>query len=469
MNGTIRRMFDPRDLIDDPKRRLHFVGVAGTGMSALAQVRAMGRGRTSGSDRSVDRGESVEEAAQLRAVGVQLLPQDGSGVDGADLVIASTAVEAAIPDLVRAKELGVPVLHRADLLAHHVAHDSVGIAGTSGKSTVTAMVFEILRTAGRDPSLATGGRLLRLMDEGLLGNAWCGRGPFVFEADESDGSLVKHGPRFGVVLNLHKDHMDAELVLEQFRVFRQRTRGAFVVSDDEPLASLREGACVYGFGPDATLRATGLELTRSGSTFELDGVRFTLEHPGVHNATNALAAAALAHVQGVGLDVSARALAEFRGVYRRFQQVGAVAGVEVVDDFAHNPEKVRAVLLAAQGRAKRVIAWFQPHGFAPLRFFGDDLVETVAATLRSQDEFDLAPVYFAGGTVTRDVDSAAYVDKLRARGARTTLAEDRASWARTLAGRVESGDVVLVLGARDPTLHGFACDVVNALRARVTS
>ncbi|MBK6939619.1 MAG: Mur ligase [Planctomycetes bacterium] len=461
-------MLDLHRLVDDPARRLHFVGVAGTGMSALAQVRAMGGGRVSGSDRSLDRKEAAEEAAFLRAAGVELLPQDGAGVVGADLVIASTAVEARIADLLRAVDLGIPVLHRADLLAHHVAGDSVGIAGTSGKSTVTAMVFEILRAAGRDPSLATGGRLLRLMDEGLLGNAWCGRGPFVFEADESDGSLVKHGPRHGVVLNLHKDHMDAALVLEQFRVFRERTRGGFVVSDDPPLAPLRDGACVYGFGPDATLRATRLELTRGGSTFEIDGVRFTLEHPGVHNATNALAAAALAHVRGIGLDVSAAALARFGGVFRRFQRVGTVAGVEVVDDFAHNPEKVKAVLSAAQGRARRVFAWFQPHGFAPLRFFGDDLVETVAETLRPRDEFDFAPVYFAGGTVTRDVDSGAYVDKLRARGARTALAEDRASWARAVAQRVEPGDVVLVLGARDPTLHAFARDVVAALQARLS-
>ncbi|MBL8768332.1 MAG: Mur ligase, partial [Planctomycetes bacterium] len=203
------------------------------------------------------------------------------------------------------------------------------------------------------------------------------------------------------------------------------------------------------------------------SRFVVDGVPFAIEHPGAHNASNALAAIALARVQDVPLDVSARALARFKGVFRRFQRVGLVGGVEVVDDFAHNPEKVKAVLMAAQGRARRVIAWFQPHGFAPLRFFGEDLVETLAGTMRPQDRFDFAPVYFAGGTVTRDVDSDTYVHRLRSRACRSELAPDRAAWATAIAAQVEPGDVVLVLGARDPTLHAFAQQVVAALHARV--
>ncbi|MFG0315997.1 MAG: glutamate ligase domain-containing protein [Planctomycetota bacterium JB042] len=445
------------DHLDDPRAVLHFVGVGGSGMSALAQHRAFGGGRASGSDRGIDGGGLVEERGALEAAGVEVVPQDGSGVDGADVVVASTAVEAAIPDLVRARERGVPIVHRADLLAALVSSGpSIGIAGSSGKSTVTAMVFEILRHAGRDPGLITGGRLVSLLEQGRLGNAWRGAGPLVFEADESDGSLVKHRPEVGVVLNLHRDHMPDEAVLEQYRAYREHVRGTFLVSGDAPLEPLRDGAVVYALEDEPTLEADRVR-------FEVDGVPVELPLPGRHNAENARAAIAVAAAVGVDPRTSAKALRAYRGVHRRYERIGEARGVVVVDDFAHNPRKLRAVLETAAGRGGRVLAWWQPHGFAPTRFLKDELIDAFAEAVRPDDRLWLAPIYFAGGTVSRDVASDDLVAALVRRGTPAALAVERDRWIDEVRATARDGDVVLVLGARDPTLPALARRVLERL------
>lgn len=454
---------DLRRIVDDPRQRVHVVGAGGTGMSALAQFRALGGGRVSGSDRSFDRGELAEERTCLAGLGVELYPQDGSGVAGAAVLVTSTAVESAIPDLAAARSQGIPLLHRAELLAHHVDGVSLAIAGTSGKSTVTAMAFDVLAGAGLDPGLITGGRLNRLKATNALGNAVAGAGPLVVEADESDGSLIRHAPLAGVLLNLHKDHMEPAKVLEQFRTFRARTRGGFAVSDDAELAEFRGGALVFGRSRDAALRLTDLELLRDGVRFRVDGVRFDVPAPGAHNAWNALAAAAAGRLFDVPLAAAAAALAEYQGVHRRFERAGAARGVEVFDDFAHNPEKLRAVLELAQSRSERVLALFQPHGFAPMKFLRAELVEALAQQLRPVDRFWFAPIFFAGGTVSRDIASEDLVADLCARGAPVALAPDRTAWPSEIAARARSGDTVLVLGARDPTLPDLARAVVRAL------
>lgn len=438
---------------------MHFTGVAGSGMSALAQHRAFGGARTSGSDRGFDQGQLQEERARLERLGIAIWPQDGTGVRGAAAVVASTAVEAGVPDLVQARALAVPVIHRADLLGHLVgAGPSVAIAGTSGKSTVTAMVFEILSRSGRDPGLVTGGDLLALAARGVRGNAWRGAGPLVVEADESDRSLVKHAPEIGVVLNLHRDHVEPAEAHEIFETFVARTRGTALISDDPELEGLRGRARVFGFGKDAdaAFRGEDLEVLPRRSRFRFGGAEVLVPVPGRHNAANALAALAAAVAAGVDPADAAAALAGFAGVGRRFQILGEPGGVTVVDDFAHNPRKVEAALRAAQAIAPRVFAYFQPHGFAPARFMRAELAERVAATLRPADRFCVGEIYFAGGTAARDIGAADLAADLAARGARADPVHARDIWAESLPGQVRPGDLALVMGARDPTLPAFA-------------
>jgi UDP-N-acetylmuramate-alanine ligase len=335
--------------------RSHFfyAGVAGGGMSALAQFQAMRGGRATGSDRTFDRGGAPAIREALERAGVGIVPQDGSGV-GPDLdaVIVSTAVEDTVPDMRAARAHAIPVYHRSELLAAFAAAGrSIAVAGTSGKSTVVAMIFELLRAAGHDLSVISGAELTVLRERGYLGNAWAGSSDLVvIEADESDGSLVRYAPMVGVVLNLDKDHREVAEVRAMFDRFRSRTRGRFVVGEGENLAHLRGDAIVFGTGPAATLRAEAVELGPHGSRFTVDGVPCELPVPGLHNVENALAALATGQALGVPVAAMAPGLAAFRGVARRLEVMGEARGVIVIDDFAHNPAKVRAAIDAVRLR-----------------------------------------------------------------------------------------------------------------------
>jgi len=458
----------PEPLPADPfgARRFHYAGVGGSGMSALAQFHAMLGGRASGSDRGFDRGERAAARARLERLGVAILPQDGSGLAGdCGALVVSTAVEDSVPDVAAARARGVPVLHRSALLdAFARAHRTIAVSGTSGKSTVVAMVFEILRGAGRDPSVITGGELVALAREGLWGNAWRGRsGLLVIEADESDGSLVRYAPAVAVILNLQRDHKEEAEVAAMLATFRERAEEAAVVGEAANLAFLAPGARVFGFGAGADVRGEALTTGPAGSRFTVEGVPFTLPVPGRHNVENALAAIAACRAVGVPLEAMRAPLAAFAGVARRFQVVGAARGVEVVDDFAHNPAKVEAALATARARADRVLAVYQPHGYGPTRFLRHDFVRAFAAALRPADRLWWLEVFYAGGSATRDFSSADIVADIAARGAAAEFAPSRAWLVERLAAEARPGDLVLVMGARDPSLTDLAREVLAAI------
>ncbi|HYM82395.1 MAG TPA: L,D-transpeptidase family protein, partial [Candidatus Limnocylindria bacterium] len=448
------------DVVPDPHGpgRFHYAGLAGSGMSALAQFQVMTGGRASGSDRAFDRGERAEARTQLERLGITVRPQDGSGVEGdCAALVASTAVEAEVPDVAGARARGVPIVHRSDLLARFVdEHRTIAIAGTSGKSTTVAMAFEILRGAGREPSVITGGDLVALQQQGLWGNAWAGTSELlVVEADESDGSLVKYRPAVGVVLNLQRDHREMHEVAEMFAIFRSRTQERLVVGEADNLRSLADGALVFGFGPEAEIRATEVELDPDGCRFRVDGVDFRLPVPGIHNVENALGAIAACRAIDVPLAAMVEPLARIQGVSRRFQVIGKARDVEVVDDFAHNPAKLRAAITTAQRRARRVLAVYQPHGYGPTRFLRADFVETFAEALRPEDRLWLLEIFYAGGTAQRDFSAADIIAEIAARGTRAEFAPDRSGLVERIAGEARPGDLVLVMGARDPSLTGL--------------
>ncbi len=446
--------------------RLHYAGLGGSGMSALAQFHVMTGGRASGSDRAFDRGQRAEARAQLERLGIAIYLQDGSGTEGdcAGLVV-STAVEEQVPDVAAARARGLPLLHRSELLARFVAvHRAVAVTGTSGKSTVVAMIFEILRAAGREPSVITGGDLLTLQRDGLWGNAWSGGSELlVVEADESDGSLVRYAPAVGVVLNLHRDHKEMEEVAAMFAAFRAQTREAFVVGEDERLRPLAAGATVYGFGTHAAVRGEDVAIAPGSSRFAVGGTAFGLPVPGRHNVENALAAIATCRALGVPLTEMVAPLADFQGVGRRFQTVGRARGVEVVDDFAHNPAKIAAAIATAHRRARRVLAVYQPHGYGPTRFLRRDLVEAFAGALGREDLLWLLEVFYAGGTAARDFSAADIVAEIAARGVAAQFAPAREWLAARVAAEAREGDLVLIMGARDPSLTGFAREVLEAI------
>jgi UDP-N-acetylmuramate-alanine ligase len=450
--------------------RLHFAGVAGSGMSALAQFVAMKGGRASGSDRSFDRGQRPEDRARLEALGVRICPQDGAGLAGdCSALVVSTAVEEEVPDVAAARRLGVPVLHRSELLAHLVArYRTVAVTGTSGKSTTAAMVFALLRGAGRDPSIITGGELVELQREGLWGNAWAGQSDLlVIEADESDGSVVRYHAALGVLLNLQRDHKEMDTVAAMFRTFRDQLREGALVGEAENLREFAAGATVFGFGPEATFRAEAIQTGPEGSSFTVGDQSFRLPAPGHHNLENALAAMAACAALGVPLAAMAAPMAGFQGVARRFQVLGAPRGITVVDDFGHNPAKVTASIRAAHLRVAetggRVLAVFQPHGFGPLRFLRADFVEAFAKELRPQDRLWFLDVFYAGGTAARDISSAEVIADILPRLGTAEHAPSRDWLVARLAADARKGDLILVMGARDPSLTELARQILARL------
>jgi UDP-N-acetylmuramate--alanine ligase len=445
--------------LDRGHRTVHLVGVGGAGMSGLARLLLAAGHRVTGSDRA----ESATLAA-LRALGAEVWAgHDGARLGRPDLVAASSAVKATNPELVAARILGIPVLGRARLLALLMAGKvGIAVAGTHGKTTTTAMAVAILQAAGLDPSFAVGGDLKA---SGV--NAGAGQGPhFVAEADESDGSFLELAPAVAVVTNVEADHLDhwgdLEAVRGAFRAFvgRLPADGTAVLCADDPgaLALATAAPCpvaTYGFTGQAEVRGGDLVLDAWSSRCSVTAGgrplgQVTLSVPGRHNVQNALGAIAAALAVGAPFEAAVAALAGFTGAARRFHLRAEVAGVTVVDDYAHNPPKVAATLAAARlGPWKRVVAVFQPHLYSRTRLFAAEFGRALAAA----DLVVVTDVYAAREDPEPGVDGALVAGS--ARRARPDLdcvyEPDRAALAARVAALVQPGDLVLTIGAGDIT------------------
>lgn len=286
----------------------------------------------------------------------------------------------------------------------------------------------------------------------------------MIEADESDGSLVRYAPWLGLLLNLERDHKEPEDLVAIFDQFRRQTRGPFVIGDAPNLEAWAEGAARFGFSERCSTRGVEIELHPQGSRFRVGQVPFELQVPGRHNVENALAAIAACRECGVALAEMRQPLLQFRGVARRFEILGRERGCEVVDDFAHNPAKIRASLAAARLRSRRILAVYQPHGFGPTRFLRDELIEALAGGLGPEDRLYMPEIFYAGGTATRDISAREIVHAVEARGIPSLFRARRADLLDAIAAEARPGDLVLVMGARDPSLTGFCREILARLR-----
>jgi UDP-N-acetylmuramate--alanine ligase len=446
-------------------------------MSPLARlIRARGH-HVQGSDRAFDGGKSGDLKLRLAALGIAVLPQDGSAITAdLDRFVHSTAVEPDTPEFRAASALGLERWSRPALLAEIVnaGRPGVAIAGTSGKSTVTGMAAWLLREARR-PAAVLGGAAV--VGEGAGGCLVAGPdgAAVVAEACESDGTLTGYRPAIGVVHNVSRDHGEVEALRPQFASFAAHC-GALLVNAACPEAAAigrSMGARSYGIsaGADFPLEVLSAGPHRAVGTLHRPAgpVRLDVPQPGRHNLENAAAAALVALELGV-LPAEVEALiARFPGVARRFQVAGtAPGGIRVVDDYAHNGEKIRAALTAAQAGAARVLAVFQPHGFGPARFLRAELAELLPGLLRPADRFCYAEIYYAGGTVTRDVSSRMLASDLPA-AFRCGYAPDHDAVVHWVCAEARPGDTVLLMGARDPDLPGLARAILEALGTRVPS
>lgn len=450
--------------------KIHFVGIGGVGMSALAQLHAMGKDQVTGSDRLISKGYTDMALWEyLKKLGIQLFPQDGSGIDHkTDLVILSSAIEETNPEIIKAKALGIPTMHRSELLAKHVAeHRTIAVSGTSGKSTTTAMVYDILAFAGLSPSVITGASILSLQKEqGVFGNVYKGNSDIlVIEADESDGSIVKYHPHLGLCLNLQKDHKEINILQGYFKEFISHCKTAIINAEEENLRVLAPQAKTFGLSM-GDVHPSEIKADGFGSDFTIQGQPFRLHIPGLHNVCNATAAVAVALQMGVDLETCAKALNKFTGIARRFASVGSYNKIEVIDDFAHNPHKLAATIEAAHLRGKRVLAFYQPHAFTSIKMLAADFVDSFANHIGPNDHLWLTEVYYPGGTVPQGVSCRTIFEGLKARGTNVSYDDCRERILQEMAGAAQPGDILLVLGARDPTLTDFARKLLASLKDR---
>lgn len=439
--------------------RVHFIGIGGAGMSAIAKVLVERGIPVSGSDLKRSRA-----ATALEAMGATVhIGHDASNIQGAGVVVASSAIRDSNPELAAARSAGIEVLSRGEALASLLSdRRSIVVAGTHGKTTTTSMIVSVLRTAGLDPTYLVGGGL---NDSGT--NARSGTGELaVAEADESDGSFLLLKPSVSVVTNVEEDHMDHWASLEElrsaFRSFLQATdrTGAIVVPTGD--AALLEdaravGAAVTTFGPDGDVSCGEIVLERGRSSFALrhpEGeVDVTLQVPGAHNVSNALAAAAACMAVGVSPDAVATGLARYTGVERRFHVKGQIEGVTIIDDYAHHPTEVKATLAAARsGGWDRVVAVFQPHRYSRTAAFAS----AFGAAFGDADRVILTDVYGAGEEPVPGVSGKLISDAVCAAlpGRPVAYLPHHDELVAYLRSALRTGDALLTMGAGDVTALG---------------
>lgn len=447
-----------------------FVGIAGAGMSAIAQY-LQGTGmQVAGSDRFFNDGKAGDIKAKLETEGIRCFLQNGEGITAnTDLVVVSTAIEDTVIEVKKAKEMGIPIIHRSALLSLIAAtRKTIAIGGTSGKSTTTGMLFDIMRHAGKDPSVISGAGLVDLIKKGRIGNAFVGAGEWlIIEADESDGSIVQYRPEIGVLLNVEKDHKELDELVGVFGTFRDNSRHFSVNRSNEYSRKLSVDAkndfCVDGSDTEAGFQATAFRQNGFQVSFRINGHDFELNILGRHNMENAVAATAAASLAGVSIADAARSLRKYQGIYRRTQVLGQKNGVWVVDDFAHNPAKCAAAIRACQPVSGRVVAWFQPHGYTPTKFLRKEFAHEIAHALRDQDEIWMSEIFYAGGTATKDISALDLVNDIKALGKNAYFVEDRNLFLAKAKNHLTAGTTLLLMGARDPSLEQFGKDVYDQI------
>jgi UDP-N-acetylmuramate--alanine ligase len=466
-------------MIDSP---VFFSGIGGSGMLPLASIVRAAGAKVAGSDRSLDAGRTPHKFDYLRSLGIQLFPQDGSGLQGGMTLVTSAAVEATVPDVVRAKELRLQHLTRPEFLARllNSAQRSVAVGGTSGKSTVTGMIGWILHACHRQPTVMNGAVMKNFVTpsapfaSALVGDPEL----FVSEVDESDGSIALYQPEIAVLTNISLDHKEMDELRGLFAAFLRAAKKAVLNLDDPETRALAEAVQAdkvvsYGLdSPGADFMGKDLQLHPDGATFALQAederhdVRLVV--PGRHNASNALAAIAAARLLGVRIEDAVTALGRFDGLKRRLETVGEAGGVTVIDDFAHNPDKIAATLATLRAQPGRLLIMFQPHGYGPLAKMGEPLGASLAEGMAPDDRLYLPDPVYQGGTVDKARGSDWLAGQVCAAGKHAEYIPERAKVGGALVAEANSGDRILIMGARDDTLIDFARELVERL-AETTS
>lgn len=435
--------------------------------------------RILGSDRSNDQGKLAQKFDSLKKIGIEIFPQDGSGVAQADQLVVSTAIEETIPDVRAARENSIPIIKRGALLAElfNAAKERIAIAGTSGKSTVTGMTGTMLAGLNLDPSVLNGGEV-RNFDSDFPSVRNGNPALFVAEMDESDGSIAHYRPTIALLNNIALDHKSMEELEQLFGDYLACTSKAVILNFDQPrirdlIQKRPPQAKIISYGiksEDVTLRATDIRSSQRGTSFTLHhdqkSYSVRLAVLGRHNVENALAALSVCTAKGLNIEGGIRALEDFKGIHRRMELIGTANEITVYDDFAHNPDKISASLEALKSFDGRLIVMFQPHGFGPLRLMGLEMIESFAHYLDGEDILLMPEAYYAGGTVDRSVTAKQLLENIKSKGRQAQWFETRDQIPVYIKSIARAGDRIVIMGARDDTLHTFAQDILKLMSSR---
>lgn len=452
--------------------KISFCGISGNGVSALAQIMAKKGFEVRGSDRSFDLGGDQDRKKALEEVGISIYPQDGSGItDDLDILYVSTAVEDSIEDVKVAKAKNITIKTRPDLLAelfHQYTHN-IAVSGTSGKTTTTAMVGYILDTLGQKPCMINGGYLRNYENQKGIANIIYNEGDIcVIEADESNGTIEKYHPYIGLINNIGVDHKSLDELIGLFKDFAARCKHGLVVNIDcdncKDIKHPTKKTTTFSLlDSKADFFAYNIKAIPDGTQYSIDGKSFKLNLIGRFNVANALAAIAVCSLLGIDKFDAAKALEGFLGTQRRLEVAGTKNGITLIDDFAHNPDKVSASVSALKDYPGRLIIMFQPHGFAPMKLTGKDIIKAFAAKLDQDDILLMPDIYFVGGTADKSISSKDLIEQALELGMNAHYLPTRQDIEKFILENAKSGDRIVIMGARDNTLPEFSRQLLKEI------
>lgn len=453
-------------------KNVHFVGIGGVSMSGIARVLAESGYIVSGSDLRY-----TEVIEKLRLMGVKcFIGHNPKHIEGTEMLIVSTAISKDNPEVLEAKKRDIPIIHRGEALAA-LMDDFKGIAvtGSHGKTTTTSMLALIMEMSGYDPTVVIGSEL-----EQIGGNAKKGNGEYLIaESDESDASFLYFNPYMAIITNIEDDHMDyyktMDNLLKSFEQFISRIdpKGIVVLCCDDPniqqiMQRIRVPVVTYGRNGDADYQIKNMYLNggiNSADVYKKDEYigKLKLSVPGVHNLLNALAALVLSMNIGIDFETAATALSGFKGARRRYQLLGEINGIKIIDDYAHHPTEIQATLQAArQENKKRVIAVFQPHRYTRTKY----LYERFGSALSEADVVIISDIYSAGEEVIEGVSSKLIVDEVQKHNnCKVFHIKNLSDIARYLIGILKRGDIVLTMGAGD--VYKCGIELVDMLKGNM--
>ncbi len=444
--------------------KIFFSGIGGSGVSAIANFMADKGHIIVGSDRAFDMDPHHPLKKAFQSRGITIMPQDSSGIDDTfDFAVFSTAVEPDRPEVLKAKTLGIPVKTRPEYLAEIMASfNTIAVSGTSGKSTASGMLAFLMNRLGLNPNFIGGGRVKQFKTSSNPGNSLTGNSDYlIIEACESDGTIVNYRPQHSIILNLALDHHPVDKTAKMFEALIKNTMEKVIVNaDDENLGKITgKDVITFSIHNPSHYKADAIIHKPFSTDFSLHEMGFSLSLPGKYNVYNALSCIALLSEIGISLNAIGAVLPEFQGIDRRFDVLLNDWKGFVIDDYAHNPHKISSLMQTVKQLRGNICYIFQPHGFGPTKLMKKEYIESFTKNLRDSDHLILLPIFYAGGTVSKDISSHDLADEIRASGKSVEVVKER----EDILKRLHEYQTYVIFGARDETLAHFAKEIASAI------